>query len=138
MKKEILKNLDRYPYFKILSIPKYKKYKLKKEFFSVAKKLGETRYQNLKKDKIVEIKPNLKNNFKPYHLYFCNFNNQLLMIKKTKKYEIIKYEIYETGWPYNSGSIIKKSLEKVAIFFSKINIFGFKIGNRARIVCKKI
>lgn len=84
------------------------------------------------------IKPNLKNNFKPYHLYFCNFNNQLLMIKKTKKYEIIKYEIYETGWPYNSGGIIKKSLVKVAIFFSKINIFGFKIGNRARIVCKKI
>ena len=28
MKKEILKNLDRYPYYKILSIPFNKKYKL--------------------------------------------------------------------------------------------------------------
>lgn len=60
MKKEILKTLDRYPYFKILSIPKNKKHKLKEEFFSIAKKLGETRPQNFKRDRIVEIKPNLK------------------------------------------------------------------------------
>ena len=84
------------------------------------------------------IKPNLKNNFKPYHLYFCNFKNQLSMLKKMKKYEIIQYEIYETGWPYNSGGIIKKFISKVAIFFSMINFLGFKIGNRVRIILQKI
>jgi 2-polyprenyl-3-methyl-5-hydroxy-6-metoxy-1,4-benzoquinol methylase len=84
------------------------------------------------------FKPNLKNNFKPYHLFFCNFNNQLSMIKKKEKYKIIQYEIYETGWPYNSGSMIKKSIAKVAIIFSMINFFGFKIGNRFRIILQKI
>lgn len=84
------------------------------------------------------IKPNLKNSFVPYHLYFCNFNNQLSMLKKIKKYKIVKYEIYETGWPYNNGGIIKKFIVGLAVSFSKINIFGFKIGNRFRIVLKKI
>ena len=60
MKKEILNNLDRYPYFKVLNVSKNKKLKLKKEFFSLAKKLGKTRHQNINKDKIIEIKPNLK------------------------------------------------------------------------------
>ena len=84
------------------------------------------------------IKPNLKNNFKPYHLYFCNFKNQLSMLKKINKYKIIKYQIYETGWPYNSGGFVKKFLAKIAIFFSMFNIFGFKIGNRVRIILQKI
>ena len=84
------------------------------------------------------IKSNLKNTFPPYHLYFCNFKNQLEMINKNKKYKIIKYEVYETGWPYNSGNFIKILIAKLAIFFSKINIFGFKIGNRFRIILKKI
>ena len=84
------------------------------------------------------LKPNLKNNFMPYHLYFCNFNNQLLMLKKIKKYKIVKYEIYETGWPYNNGGLVKTLIARLAIIFSKINIFGFKIGNRFRIVLKKI
>jgi alpha-ketoglutarate-dependent taurine dioxygenase len=89
MKKEILKNLDRYPYFKILSIPKNKKYKLKKEFFSVAKKLGETRYQNLKKDKIVEIKPNLK-------------KINLLKKKNTKIKSVLRYHQTNLGGSIHS------------------------------------
>ena len=84
------------------------------------------------------IRPNLKNNFKPYHLYFCNFKNQLSMIKSSNKYKIIKYEIYETGWPYNDGGLIKKFISSLSILISKLNIFGFKFGNRFRIILKKI
>ncbi len=84
------------------------------------------------------IIPNYKNNFKPYHLFFCNFQNQLLMIKKIDKFKIIDYEVYETGWPYNCGGYIKKSIAFFAILFSKLNIFGFKIGNRFRIILQKI
>ena len=83
------------------------------------------------------IKPNLKNNFKPYHLYFCNFNNQLTMLKNIKNFKIVKYEVYETGWPYNCGGLVKKLIAILAIFFSKIDIFGFKIGNRFRIILQK-
>ncbi len=82
--------------------------------------------------------PNYKNNFKPYHLFFCDFKNQLLMIKKTNKFKIIDYEIYETGWPYNCGGHLKRSIALIAIIFSKLNIFGFKIGNRFRIILQKI
>ena len=81
--------------------------------------------------------PNYMNNFKPYHLYFCDFQNQLSMIKKINKFKIIDYEIYETGWPYNSGGYLKKSIALLAILFSNLNIFGFKIGNRFRIILQK-
>ncbi len=78
-----------------------------------------------------------KNNFEPYHLYFCNLKNQLSMFEKIKNYKIIKYEIYETGWPYYNGGLIKKTIAFIAKLISQINIFGFKIGNRVRIIVKK-
>ena len=83
------------------------------------------------------LTPNYKNNFKPYHLFFCDFQNQLLMIKKINKFKIIDYEIFETGWPYNSGGYLKKSIALIAILFSNLNIFGFKIGNRFRLILEK-
>ena len=84
------------------------------------------------------IRPNYKNNFRPYHLFFCDFQNQISMIKKINKFKIIDYKIYETGWPYNSGGYLKKSIAIAGILFSKLNIFGLKIGNRFRIILKKI
>ena len=81
--------------------------------------------------------PNYKNNFKPYHLFFCDLQNQLLMIEKINKFKIIDYEIFETGWPYNSGGYLKKSIALMAILFSNLNIFGFKIGNRFRLILQK-
>ena len=59
------------------------------------------------------------------------------MIKKTNKFRIIDYKIYETGWPYNSGGYLKKIIALAAILFSQLNFFGFKIGNRFRIILKK-
>ena len=80
----------------------------------------------------------IRNNFKPYHLFFCDYQNQISMIKKINKFKIIDYEIYETGWPYNSGGYLKKSIAITAILISKLNVFGFKIGNRFRIVLQKL
>ena len=81
--------------------------------------------------------PKFRNNFEPYHLYFCNFKNQLSMFNKIQNYKIVKYEIYETGWPYNNAGTIKKTIALFAKLFSKLNFFGFKIGNRVRIILKK-
>ena len=62
-KKKLLQDLNSTPYFSVLSInkiyPKTKK-NLKINFLNFAKSLGRIRYQNFKKDKIIEIKPNLK------------------------------------------------------------------------------
>ena len=60
MKSNILKKIDKYPYFKIIKISQKKNLKLKNDFFSFAKQLGKVRSQNNKKEKIIEIKPNLK------------------------------------------------------------------------------
>ena len=59
------------------------------------------------------------------------------MLKNIKNFKIVKYEVYETGWPYNCGGLVKKLIAILAIFFSKIDIFGFKIGNRFRIILQK-
>lgn len=83
------------------------------------------------------INPNKINSFKPYHLFFCNFQNQLRMISNLRKYTVLDYKIYESGWPYLSGGYLKKIIALVAILFSKLNIFGFKIGNRFKIILKK-
>lgn len=80
---------------------------------------------------------NSKYFFKPYHLSFFNLSNQLLLLKKLNQFEIIALEVYETGFPYNKGNILKKIIAIIAILFSKLNIFGFSIGNRVRIILKK-
>ena len=62
-KRELIDNLDKQPYYKVFSIRKIDrnaKKNLKKNFYNFAKKLGKIRYQNFKKDKIIEIKPDLK------------------------------------------------------------------------------
>ena len=62
-KKELLSSINSKPYFTILSIksiyPKVEK-NLKKKFFYFEKNLGKIRHQNFRKDKIIEIKPDLK------------------------------------------------------------------------------
>ena len=60
MKQNILKNLENYPYYKILKIPNQKDNELKAKFLLYATKLGRIRSQNNDKDKIIEIKPNIK------------------------------------------------------------------------------
>ena len=62
-KKELLNNLDNFPYYKVFSIQKIDpdaKFNLKKNFYKFAQKLGKIRNQNYKKNKIIEIKPDLK------------------------------------------------------------------------------
>jgi len=78
-----------------------------------------------------------KNTFIPYHLYFCDINMQTLMLKKLKNYKIIDIQVYESGWPYYNGGIIKKIIAYIAILISKANFLGFKFGNRFRIILKK-
>ena len=75
-----------------------------REKFKFSKSLNSIFWQYKKKF----LSANYKNNFKPYHLFFCDFQNQLSMIKNINKFKIIDYEIYETGWPYNSGGYLKK------------------------------
>lgn len=60
MKQNIFKKLENYPYYKILKIPNQRDKELKSKFLLYATKLGKIRSQNNNKDKIIEIKPNIK------------------------------------------------------------------------------
>ena len=71
--------------------------------------------------------PTNRNDFKPYHLYFCNFKNQLSMIDKLKKFRVVKYQVYETGWPYNNAGYIKKFIALISIIVSKLNILVLEL-----------
>ena len=76
-------------------------------------------------------------NFVPYHIFFCNSKNQKKMLSKFRDLKILKFEIYETGFPYNIGNIFKKIIAIVAIGLSYLNFFGFGIGNRFRVILLK-
>ena len=54
----LLNKLNTDPYYKVFRIHNSDKTNLKKQFLVFANKLGKIRSQNLKKDKIIEIKPN--------------------------------------------------------------------------------
>ena len=54
----LLNKLNTDPYYKVFRINNSDKTNLKKQFLVFANKLGKIRSQNLKKDKIIEIKPN--------------------------------------------------------------------------------
>lgn len=92
IKKELLNNLDSFPYFKVFSIKKIDpdaKFNLKKNFYKFAQKLGKIRSQNFKKNKIIEIKPDLKKIFQ-------------LKKKNTKIKSVLRYHQTNLGGSIHS------------------------------------
>lgn len=91
-KKELLTQINNFPYYKVFSIKKiYPKSKnnLRLNFLNFAKSLGKIRDQNAKKDKIIEIKPDLK-------------KIRELKIKKTKIKTVLRYHQTNLGGSIHS------------------------------------
>jgi hypothetical protein len=68
-------------------------------------------------------------NMPPNHLFMTNANAQLSFFTNRLGYNCLKYETYETGWPYlskkslndfNILSLIKASIGWVAIMVSRV------------------
>jgi hypothetical protein len=59
------------------------------------------------------------------------------MLSRFRDLKILKFEIYETGFPYSMGNIFKKIIAIVGIILSYLNFFGFGIGNRFRVILLK-
>ncbi len=79
--------------------------------------------------------PNLVVNDPPYHLFLCNEKQQRDFFNNVDASLKLKYwRVYETGWPYLSGGIVKKMIAYTAIFLGGKKLFGMTFGNRFQAV----
>jgi 2-polyprenyl-3-methyl-5-hydroxy-6-metoxy-1,4-benzoquinol methylase len=81
---------------------------------------------------------NTSENNPPYHLIRVNSKQQLEFFNQIKTPVHLEYwRVYETGWPYIGGGIIKKIIAKSAIYFGGKTIFGTVFGNRFQAILIK-
>ena len=73
----------------------------------------------------------------PLHLIFVGMNQQINFFNKFNNLKLVKYNLYETGWPLISGSVLNNLLGKISKLLSTIPFFKLFYGNRIRIILKK-
>ncbi|MCI5130789.1 MAG: methyltransferase domain-containing protein [Candidatus Electrothrix sp. EH2] len=68
---------------------------------------------------------------KPTHLFHTGEKQQLAFFRNIEPWLQREYwRVYETGWPYSNGGIIKRIIASIAIWFSGRKLFGLTFGNR--------
>ena len=73
----------------------------------------------------------------PAHLFIVGEKQQLMFFNKySNNISLLKWSIYEDGWPYKQGGVVKRIIAYVAIFFSGKKFFGATFGNRFYAVFK--
>ena len=77
------------------------------------------------------VRPNFIANHTPTHLFRTDAKQQLAFFKLINSGIELKYwRVYETGWPYLNGSLVKHLIARIAIFLSGRNILNLTFGNR--------
>jgi SAM-dependent methyltransferase len=67
----------------------------------------------------------------PTHLFFTDGIQQLDFFNQFKPdLVMLRWHIYETGWPYSEGGVAKRAIARLAIILSGKKIGGFAFGNR--------
>jgi SAM-dependent methyltransferase len=69
----------------------------------------------------------------PHHLYLCDATQQLdFFFRVEPRLSVKLWQIYETGWPYAEGCLLKRAIAKLAIFIGGRKFLGITFGNRFR------
>lgn len=69
----------------------------------------------------------------PTHLFRTGAKQQLDFFQLTEpRLELISWTIYETGWPYADGGIVKRAIAGIALLIGGKHLFGITFGNRFR------
>jgi SAM-dependent methyltransferase len=77
------------------------------------------------------IYPEMTGLYPPTHLFRCNSNQQIAFFDKFRPNLVIRsYKVYETGWPYSNGGLIKRFISKISIAIGGKKIFKNVFGNR--------
>ena len=84
------------------------------------------------------LKPNFIANHAPTHLFRTGAKQQLMFFEHLNSLLDLKYwRVYETGWPYSEGGIVKVGISKIAVLLSGKNILGMTFGNRFQALLRK-
>ncbi len=73
----------------------------------------------------------------PYHLVFFSNKQLIKFILSTNKFILLKYTIYETGWPLKGKGFLKNIIAYMSIALSKIFLFTNIYGNRSIVILRK-
>ena len=81
------------------------------------------------------FRPNFVGSHSPTHLFRTSAKQQLAFFQHTEpRLELISWTVYETGWPYAYGGLVKRIISAIALFMGGKRLFGVTFGNRFRSV----
>ena len=81
------------------------------------------------------LKPGVTSSNPPHHLFRVDAKQQLAFFNQVNSsLELNYWRVYESGWPYIGGGIVKGAIAKIAIFFGGKSFFGITFGNRFQAV----
>lgn len=81
------------------------------------------------------LRPNFVGSGKPTHLFRTGGHQELAFFKRVEPGpELLHWQIFETGWPYDSGNVVKRFIAKAAILMSGKTIAGMTFGNRFTVI----
>jgi 2-polyprenyl-3-methyl-5-hydroxy-6-metoxy-1,4-benzoquinol methylase len=79
------------------------------------------------------LSPNTVGRNAPTHLFRTGAKQQLDFFQLTEPHlQLISWTIYETGWPYADGGIVKRAIAGIALLIGGKKLFGITFGNRFR------
>ena len=84
------------------------------------------------------IKPAFISNNPPTMLFRTDAHSQKTFFNRVDKSLILQYwQVYETGWPYRGGGLIKGSIAALAAVVGGHNFWGVTFGNRFKAILVK-
>lgn len=79
------------------------------------------------------VKPHFVANHIPTHLFRTDAKQQLAFFRRTEpRLDLLSWHVYETGWPYASGGVVKRAIAGAARLMSGKRLLGVILGNRFR------
>jgi SAM-dependent methyltransferase len=82
--------------------------------------------------------PTFVSNDPPTHLFLTNAQSQRIFFTHVdKRLSICFWQVYETGWPYRSGGLIKRSIALLAVLMGGRQFTGVTFGNRFKVILRK-
>lgn len=79
------------------------------------------------------VRPAFTASHTPTHLFLTGAKQQLAFFSRVEPYLDLKYwQIFETGWPYANGGLVKRAISGLAVRLSGRYFLGATFGNRFR------
>jgi 2-polyprenyl-3-methyl-5-hydroxy-6-metoxy-1,4-benzoquinol methylase len=79
------------------------------------------------------LRPNSNADHPPTHLFLTGAKQQKAFFSRAEgRLELKYWQVYETGWPYANGGLLKRAISRIAVSIGGRVLFGLTFGNRFR------